>query len=929
MRRFTLLTVLIFCFVPSVIFSDAYYPEMPPPKEAEPAPPPLIITAVLEGDTALVRKLITQDAKTLHAEDASGRTPLHYAAYQGSEELANLLLRNGADASRTDHAGALPIHAALQHGGVFARKFSGSGSLLYVQDNQGMSAFSSAASEGAEAVKALLGREYLDFPDNEGNTPLHYGAMLGDAAMVSRLIADGAHVNSRNQEGLLPLDIALSYTHSRDHAETAELLITSYSDAPKHEAFTYAYRSILSGDLYMRFTNQTSVLHLAASRDHYALLSLFIDRNASLDLRDIDGNAPLHSASASGYAHMVSILISNGSSLDAVNTLLQTPLHLAVLNDVPEIAAMLLDAGACADAADLEGRTPLYLAAGKSAEMADILLDMGADVNRQDHAGSTPLMAAVDSRNEATVRLLLDHGADMHRKNLDLVTPLHRALLAGKTPASWLVHSGTIEDVDDLGNTALHIAVQIGSTIEVLQHCLISGIAIEAKNVYGNTPLHDAMASPSTAAAVYLLGEGADFFAVNAMEITPVDILFSRGTEVIRQVLDTSLIARSDEHGNTLLHAASRNNLHDIASLLLSLGADPNTLNREGYAPVHYAVRLDSIPLLQALTRHHADLNLPSGKSADTAVHTAAAYGSSRALRFLLLAGAYVHRVNAAGYAPMHIAVMHQDDISVRTLHEFGATLEQRDPSGLTPLHIAVRKQNYAMTDLLIRFGSDVLTRDNMGSTPLHDCVKGKNGNIGSILTAAGADIHAENRFEESPLTLAFLAGADTVRWLLDGPAALSRDNSGNTALHLAVKHMAPIEVLQAIMETRSDVHSRNNRLETPLHTALQVQHYAAARFLVNAGADIFAPNGEREYPLASAMRLGPEALSWIMTPDTVNATDSQGNTPLHAAVKAGSVESVSFLLEAGADPTMKNHEGILPEESARAMERSDILEMF
>ncbi len=929
MRRFTLLTVLVFCLITYALFSDAYYPEIPPKSETAPAPPPEIILYMLEGETELVQKLIAHDSRVLEVEDDAGRTPLHYAAHLGSEEFAELLLRNGADPTRTDHAGSLPMHIAVSHGYAFARTFSNHGRLLYTSDAQGVSAFSSAASEGPLALLTLLGRNYLDIPDYAGNTPLHHGALLGDTAIVSRLIAEGAHVNNRNREGSLPLDIALSFGESKEHAEAAVLLVSAYSDRPGKEEFIYAYRSILSGDLTMRFDNQASVLHVASSRNHLALLRVFLDEHVSPQLRDLDGNTPLHTAAASGHGTAVSLLVERGSDVHAVNTLSQTPLHIASLQSSLEIAALLIEAHAPAEAADWTGNTPLHLAARRSADMTALLLEMGADANQQNSDGNTPLMTAIESRNEPAVRLLLAYGADMHMHNFNQVTPLQRALLAGAVPTSWLVNPDTWMASDAHGNTALHIAVQVGSSSDVLEYCLKTGADTEAANRYGNTPLHDAMTASSLTAAAYLMNQGADLFAVNHMGKTPIDILFSRGTEDIRSLLDPALVNRTDAQGNTLLHVASRSSLPDAASLLLSLGADPDVINREGYAPVHYAARLDSIPLLQTLTQHNANLNLPAEKNGSTAVHEAVAYGSSRALRFLLLAGARVHSINSAGYSPVHTAVLHQDDISIRALHEFGASLEQRDPSGLTPLHIAVRKQDYTMASLLIRFGSNVLTRDNMGSTALHDCIKGRNGDIGGMLTAAGADIHATNRFNESPLTLAFNAGVETVQWLLTGPAASSRDNAGNTPLHLAVKHQASMEVLHAVLEASTDVDSRNNRLETPLHAALHYRYYKAALFLVHAGADIFAHNGEQEFPLAYALMEGPEALRWIITEDTINAVDSQGSTPLHAAVEFGSPETVLFLLEAGADQTLRNHAGMTPEETARTHGRDEIVDLF
>jgi len=45
-----------------------------------------------------------------------------------------------------------------------------------------------------------------------------------------------------------------------------------------------------------------------------------------------------------------------------------------------------------------------------------------------------------------------------------------------------------------------------------------------------------------------------------------------------------------DEFGNTLLHIACQNGNEEVARLLLTKGANPNSQNRQGNTPGHYAV---------------------------------------------------------------------------------------------------------------------------------------------------------------------------------------------------------------------------------------------------------------------------------------------------------------------------------------------------
>jgi ankyrin repeat protein len=73
-----------------------------------------------------------------------------------------------------------------------------------------------------------------------------------------------------------------------------------------------------------------------------------------------------------------------------------------------------------------------------------------------------------------------------------------------------------------------------------------------------------------------------------------------------------------DEHGNTPLHHAGRLSNPDVIATLLKLGAQPNTLNKEGLAPFHHAAfyRIDCTDIF---LRAGANFTLPN-KSGTAAV---------------------------------------------------------------------------------------------------------------------------------------------------------------------------------------------------------------------------------------------------------------------------------------------------------------------
>jgi ankyrin repeat protein len=57
-----------------------------------------------------------------------------------------------------------------------------------------------------------------------------------------------------------------------------------------------------------------------------------------------------------------------------------------------------------------------------------------------------------------------------------------------------------------------------------------------------------------------------------------------------------------------------------------------------------------------------------------------------------------------------------------------------------------------------------------------------------------------------------------------------------------------------------------------------------------------------------------------------VNARQQHGWTPLHAAAQNGNLEIIEILLQNGADPSIKNEEGVTALDLARKQNRTDVV---
>ena len=163
---------------------------------------PALHKAAREGDADRVRKLLDAGADVNVRNANKGRlqyTPLHWAAHYGHLEIAELLISRGATVDAIDSAFSNPLYLAAEQGHPKVVKF--------------------LISKGAEVnVKS----------SRSGYTPLHRAAWgpvarrFGKQAetfgadpeqdykkIVAFLIAKGAEINARDNDGKTPLDQAI------------------------------------------------------------------------------------------------------------------------------------------------------------------------------------------------------------------------------------------------------------------------------------------------------------------------------------------------------------------------------------------------------------------------------------------------------------------------------------------------------------------------------------------------------------------------------------------------------------------------------------------------------------------------------------------------------------------------------------------------
>jgi ankyrin repeat protein len=283
---------------------------------------PDIDSAAKIGDLERVQALLKNNPDLVLSKDRNGWTPLHWAAADGHKSVAELLLAHGADVRARDNRGETPLHKSAGN---------------------------------------------CDTVGNCGTVRMHWAAADGHKSVAELLLAHGADVNAKRNDGYTPL-------------------------------------------------------HLAGVWDHMDVLEVLLAKGADVNAKDNDGRTPLYFQGIWGYMDVLEVLLAKGADVNAKDNIGRTPLHSAVVNKNAEVIRVLLAKGADVNAKDNIGWTPLHCAAGPCnspsyvlgsyKSVAELLLAHGADVRARNNHGETPLGSAIRSYRKDVEDILLAKRAE-------------------------------------------------------------------------------------------------------------------------------------------------------------------------------------------------------------------------------------------------------------------------------------------------------------------------------------------------------------------------------------------------------------------------------------------------------------------------------------------------------------------------------------
>jgi len=509
------------------------------------AGPASIADAAMRGNRADVLSMIKQGAD-VNAPQGDGVTALHWAARHGDAEMIAALVAAGANARAATSFGAFtPLHLAAERG-------------------------------AAPIVKALLtAGAPVDARTSTGATALMFAAASGDTASIAALLDKQADVNARETDRL---QTPLIFAAAANRLDAVKLLIARGADP--NAATKLTDLNALSANGQNPDGRNLAVAPGAPRRPAPPRpLVPGVERQHMFNEQVgwQGGMTPLLYAARQGYVDVAKALLDAGVPVnqrkggDHVSALL-----VATVNGQFDLAAMLLTRGADPNLTGENGVAPLYAAinlmwaprAGYPQPRAQVnqqlgyldfmkkLLDSGADPNQRvnkkvwytnynfdqsgvDEVGATPFWRAAYGADVDAMKLLVSYGAD---PSVPTMKPAER-------PETGDAGRRESRDVSRL-----------------------------APIPYGGPGV-----PPLLAAAGVGYGEG---FAGNSHRHAPGGMLAA--VKYLVEELGADVNARDHEGNNAIHHAASRGDL-EMIQYLVSKGADPKAVNREGQTTVDMA----------------------------------------------------------------------------------------------------------------------------------------------------------------------------------------------------------------------------------------------------------------------------------------------------------------------------------------------------
>ena len=318
----------------------------------------IVVAAAGRGDLETVRQLVDDNPAWIHTVGSHGRTMLWESAYRGKLEVVQFLLERGADINlpgcyHIEHRLEITPYCVarlkgrdrvadylLQHGAtidIHTAAYLGDYDTVQSHLDNDADLINSGY---LQAVMLPAGNPHsFEHRETAWATPLCYAIMGGNPAIVELLISRGATIKPHSKR-------FLDYAVSENRVEITKLLLENGADpshAPRILDDNSEMRVLLKAygvppkDINAQNHMGWPPLVYACRGDngeHPEEIQRLLELGADINIQNYKGKTGLHCAAKAGFLNVIKLLIEKGATLDATDSDGETPLFEAIRSTI-------------------------------------------------------------------------------------------------------------------------------------------------------------------------------------------------------------------------------------------------------------------------------------------------------------------------------------------------------------------------------------------------------------------------------------------------------------------------------------------------------------------------------------------------------------------------------------------------------------------
>lgn len=352
----------------------------------------IVAAAAGRGDLMAVRQLVDDNPDWIHTVGSHGRTMLWEAAYRGKLEIVRFLLARGADIHlpgcyHIKHRLEITPYCVARYESrdLVADYLLARGATIdihtaaYLGDYDAVRLHldNDARLVNSGYLQAVMlpagGSVTFEHQETASATPLCYAIMGGNRAIVELFITRGAPIKPHTER-------LLHYAVLQNRVDIVTLLLENGADPSKAprllddnsemSALLKSY-GVAPADINAKNHMGWPRLVIACRGDngeHPLEIQRLLKLGAEINVRNHKGKTALHYAAKAGFLKVIELLIEKGATLDAPDNEGETPVFDAIRSTIKDgekqLAALeaLLSKGANPNVKNRKGLTPLKVA---------------------------------------------------------------------------------------------------------------------------------------------------------------------------------------------------------------------------------------------------------------------------------------------------------------------------------------------------------------------------------------------------------------------------------------------------------------------------------------------------------------------------------------------------------------------------------------